>query len=227
MSISRTRISDKEKAALVQRDSAREDSRRVGTCQHRDREILTNTTQAEPQSVATSRSQAMVCATQENSGPGNCTGGASKRVGTSCHSAQRIFSKTVEPGLCHVLFWLDWSALRQIQRVCTLPPRVHPPAVSFAAAVSMARSGLHTHRTVDNQKRYTKGGNMFFAALQGHCAVDYDEVLGLLRKWEALPKLRRDPNPKRTAALAHALPWLDDEQLYHLYAEVIAAWKEQ
>ena len=40
-------------------------------------------------------------------------------------------------------------------------------------------------------------------------------------------KRRRDPNPKRTTALVHTLPWLEDEQLHHLYAVGIAAWQEQ
>ena len=38
------------------------------------------------------------------------------------------------------------------------------------------------------------------------CAVDHYEVLGLLRKWQAPTKQQRDPNPKQTTALAHALP---------------------
>ena len=59
------------------------------------------------------------------------------------------------------------------------------------------------------------------------CAVDYYEVLALLREWQAPTKQRRDPNPKRTTALAHTLPWLDDEHLYHLCAAGIASWKEQ
>ena len=59
------------------------------------------------------------------------------------------------------------------------------------------------------------------------CAVDYCEVLGLLREWHAPTTQRRDPNPKRTTALAHTLPWLDDEHLYHLHAAGIASWKEQ
>ena len=59
------------------------------------------------------------------------------------------------------------------------------------------------------------------------CAVDCDEVPGLLRKWQAPTKQERDMNPVRSTALAHTLPWLDDEQLYRLCAVGIAAWKEQ
>ena len=87
MSISRTRISDKEQKQHWGRGNSAQEgaSRRVGTCRHSHREMLTRTTQAGPQRVATARSQAMVCATQEDSGRGICTGGASRRVGTSRH----------------------------------------------------------------------------------------------------------------------------------------------
>ena len=57
------------------------------------------------------------------------------------------------------------------------------------------------------------------------CTTDYCELL--LPKWQAPTNQRRDPNPKRITALAHTLPLLDDEQLYHLYAVGLAAWKEQ
>ena len=59
------------------------------------------------------------------------------------------------------------------------------------------------------------------------CTTHHHEVLGLLRKCQAPTKQRRDPNPKRTTALAHTMFRLDDEQLYRLCAVGIAAWKEQ
>ena len=57
------------------------------------------------------------------------------------------------------------------------------------------------------------------------CTIDYYEVLGLLRKWQAPTKRRRDPNSKRTTALAHALHWKED--LHRLYAVGIATWKSK
>ena len=36
-----------------------------------------------------------------------------------------------------------------------------------------------------------------------------------------------DPNTKRTTALARTLPWVDDEEVYQLYAVSIAVWKSR
>ena len=57
----------------------------------------------------TSLSNAKRCAAQ---------GGALDHVGTSCTRARSLFSMAAEPGLSHVLPWLDRTDLRQIRRVC-------------------------------------------------------------------------------------------------------------
>ena len=73
--------------------------------------------------------------------PEICTEDASRRVGTSRHNTQGIFSKNAELGLCHVLPWLDWSELRQIQRFCNhFSEYIHLRYLSLASR-SVARSG--------------------------------------------------------------------------------------
>ena len=63
--------------------------------------------------------------------------------------------------------------------------------------------------------------------------MDHHAVLGLLRKWRSPTEVRRtrllkgSRNLRRTTALAHALDWLEDEELHHLHAVGVAAWAQQ
>ena len=92
--------------------------------------------------------------------------GSSRRVGTSHHSTQSIFSNIAEPGLCHVLPWLDWSELRQIQRFFNhLSEHIRLWCLSLASRQRQKANHILTYWNKKQRAQASRGADRVLAKL--------------------------------------------------------------
>ena len=158
--------------------------------------------------------------------------GANRTVGNCRHSRQDIFRKAAEQGPCHVFVTTSQNTSlcgafhKQIgniecgesrhQRTQITSKRAGTKSRKLKLQEEPSRYSPHSGHQEDIRKKMeTDSAHLRRTVIlqPRGCTMDCCEGLGVFRKWQTPKNQRRDPNTKRTTALAHTVPWLDDEEL--------------